>query len=844
VVSCPLCQQNTLHLFDDIVTDGIWLHCNACAAHGDIITFGAALWNTSLPTTLKKFAELGLVNSSEKDNLAGDYERALAKQQAIESFWFDAESQIWNHSDDIIACRLRELGVYHEINARGLVGVAHKDQVAKLCAALGHPKPKKAREDGATLVLPFYDLPSRITGVLLVQYDEEFKSKSVFIPTTSYKRQRPDAGYFLMQSALASAPAILKGAQFIVDDPFWAISAQCTQLQRGLGLLPIMASYSGPEANSYGSSWQAFPPISRLFQGSAVTPELISRAALAKGYACVTHLTNKTKSPNPIMAQLADIHKHAETWQTSLQKTLAGMSEIAAYSFASRLLVPHEKLNQFFKKDTAKFSPGFVSRVLTAVNVAPAAPTKAHRRWIVIEKESGWWNHIGHHVCSARIIIEKIVQADNGEKNYIGKIYAGDDVIEFSDSAAIIENMGLLAYAAATAAPYGKLIVFDRAWNRRSHLLAIQLHQPELIVVSSSIGWDERGSAFRFADYAIDTMGCIVPAPIGIAKKNRAVFPVPAQVAPPAIKQFLTPSYENAFVWNVFAAVATNLIAPILRKDNIATGLVGANFETAAKIGEALGCRNVRLSIVQKNHVSKQLGEYTSTLDWPMFASSAFDDATFNSSVTKCHNRALFARLTPLCSTIAPGYNWQVITGTAPPATTDFSVLQHVLPAYIQRTLRHRMRAMASGAPLSQAVLSDIHEWLTQTYGASFQLSCALNQLVTPEDAHVALMESVNNALQSEKLAILPRPRRKDQPQNYILRRKDNWWLSKRAIDRYFYTEKTTAPNWLIIVDLFTAAGVFAGEDVVHGAPGLLVNTNWCDRFWVDTNHSLARETG
>lgn len=841
VVSCPLCQQNTLHLFDDTITDGIWLHCNACAAHGDIITFGAAIWNTSLPSTLKKFAELGLINGGEKDHLAGDYERAVSRQKAIADFWCDAEAQIWNHGDDIIACRLRELGVYHEINASGLVGVAHKDQVVKLCAALGRAKPTKMRENGASLVFPFYDMPGRITGVLLVQYAEDFTSKSTFIPTTGYVRLRADAGYFLLHTALCKAPAALRGAQFIVDDPFWALSAQCAQLKRGLSPLPIMASYNGPEANSYGASWRAFPVIPRFFHGNVITPELISRACLAKGYVCVTHLTKKTSSPTPVMAQLADIHKHAETWQTSLQKTLNDMSEVAAHSFASRLLVPHEKLNLFFKKDGSKFSPGFITRVLNTVVVAPAAPTRAHRRWIIVEKENSWWNHIGHQVCSARIVIDKIVQSDTGDRNYAGKIYIDDTVIDFADSAQTIENVGLLAYAAAVAAPHGKLIVFDRAWNRRSHLLAIQLHQPELVVVSSKLGWDEHSSVFRFADYAIDNFGCATDTTIGVIKKTPTLFPRPTAVAPPAIRQFLTPSYENAFVWNVFAAIVTNLLAPILRKDNIATGIVGVGFDAAAKLGETLGCRHMRLSMVQKHHVSTQLNASTQTIDWPLFASSAFNDATFNSAVTKCHNRPLVCRLTDVCAAVAPGYNWQIINGTAPPVSTDFSVFQHVLPAYIQRVLRNRMRATANDKPLGLAVLQDVHEWLTQTYDTSFQLSCAVNQLVTPELAHTALMVELNNARQAEKIDVLPRPRRKDQPQNYLLRRKTHWWLNQRAIDRYFYNEKTTAPNWLIIVDLLTAAGVFAGEEVVQGAPGILVNTAWCDQFWVD-NNSIARE--
>ena len=842
-MNCPLCQQNTLHLFDDAATDGIWLHCNSCQVHGDIITFGASLWNTSLPDTINKFADLNLINHGEKDNMAGEYERALTRQSEIESFWFDAEAQIWNHSDDLIACRLRELGVQHEINAAGLVGVAYPDQVKKFCQAIGRPAPRSVRPRGTSLVLPYYDLPGRLTGVLLVQYSEEFDAKQNFMLVTSYKRRRPEAGYFLLKTALQPAAAMLRNTQFIVDDPLWALSMQCEHIQRGLPLLPIMASYTGQEANSYGLNWHSFPPISRIFQSRATTPELVSRACAARGYVAITSSTQrlKRKLSTDAMSRLAAMHANAETWQASLHRTMIGMSEIASHSFAARLTITPDKLAPFLKKISERFSIGFADRVLARVNALPAATTpKTSWRWLITPRSDGWWSVTNQRVSSANIVINKIIHADDGEKTYSGVIYLAGEEFPFSASADKIERAGLLAFAATHVAPHGKCIVFDRTWNRRSHLISIELNNPEFVSVSTRVGWDDRTNVFRFTNYEIKNDGTIAEALTTATKNKPILFPDPVSVAPPSIRTFLTPSPENAFTWTVFAAVASKLIDPILRRETIATAIPGDNFETALKIGAALGCSHTQAAILRRSEVSKYIYDKTHNCEWPTFVSSTFDDTSVSPIVPKCHNRPLLVRLSSAASFAAPSYGWQLLGGRACASDTDFSVLRYVLPAYIQHVLKNRMRLGLTNLNTTTAVLTDIYSWLDEIYSATFQLDYAINHLTA---ADIAFFGAVRAGIQAGKLDVLPQPRKSDQPSNYILRKKDHWWLNQRAIDRYFYISKALPPNWLMLVELLKNKNAFVGEELVRGMPGILVTTDVCDQYLLpDIN--AAREIG
>lgn len=844
VLNCPICHQNTLHLFDDLATDGIWLRCAKCGAHGDIITFAASIWNTSLPDVIDKFVDLRLINKTEKSAAEAEYSRALRKQTALQHFWADVETQLWNHDDDIVACRLRELGVKHEINPRNLIGVAHPDQIAALCVELGRPKPKQVRNRGVSIVFPFYDLPGRFTGVLLTQYSEEFAARNNFIPATGFKRRRPEAGYFLLDTVFVPAPDSLKNTQFVLDNANWVLQLQCDQLKRGLPLLPIVAGYTGTEANSYGRSWTAFPALTRLFQASAISPELVSRAATARGYICVTTpLHEKTRERDNPIKQLGHIRHAATTWQTSLTATLGQMSEIAAQSFAARLTISPDKLTPCLKRVGERFSTGFADRVLAqAILAAPLGSLQVAKNRTIVVRADGWWNSANCRVCSANVVISKIIQADNGERTYSGTIYVDGEQFEFADNAKRIERMGLLAYAQAFVAPKKKLIVFDNTWNKRSHLISIELNKPELVHVSSRLGWDEHASVFRFADFEITSDGTVTTTALPAPKKQRSLFPSPTPVAPPSIKQFLTPSPENAFVWSVFACVAADLAAPILRRDPVATGLTGAAFESAVRIGTALGCDSVYSTSLQRSYVSRHLSVTAENADWPIFAFSTFDDTSYGTVLPRCHTQPLFVKLSQPAAAIAPSYGWQVITGTPPPVTTDFTVLKHVLPAYIQRMLRQRMSLAAQTPNTAHAILRDLHVWQQETYGASFQPDYATNQLLTAAQAHASFFNELGRAVENGRLNVLPHPRNKAQAANYLVRKKDYWWLNQRAIDRYFYSNKTVVPNWLLIKELLIQSGAFIAEELMRGTPGIIVDVQWGDQFLLHSDE--ARETG
>lgn len=848
VVGCPLCHQPQLYLFDDIATDGIWLHCESCRAHGDILTFAALIWNTSLADSLTRFSDMGVIARNEGDRAAGEYSRAANRARAAIAFWADAEGQCWNHGDDIIACRLRELGLDRDISAcRGLVGVAHPDQVATYCSEVGKTAPARMREHGTSLVFPFYDLPGRLTGFLIVQYNDAFQSRRVFVPAMLYRKRKPDAGYYLLHTATLPAPKALRDSFFILDDPFSALKAQTAQARAGAPLLPIAAAYHGSDAVSYGNNWTAFPSTPRFFHGPVISPELVSQAAAARGYVCVlpNEQIERTATPSRTLMRLAAIRKQARTWQQSLEIGLKDMSELAAQAFCNRLLIPHDRLHLFFAERRGKFSPEYGARMLAHVEAPPIVPTKVHRRWVVIERDGGWWTHTGQHVCNARVEITRVIRANNGETLYTGIIDTATTQLTFTDTAKKIEQMGLLAFAAQHAAAAGILIRYDRAWNARAHLISMQLHEPELVHVSGRLGWDEKANQFCFYDYALTNNGEIVPAAFPNVRHDRcANFPRPDVLPPLSLRPLLTVSEDNSFIWSIFSAIVAQLVAPIVGKPAPIVALNPKAFDAALQVGAALDCPQLRIPSRGYVHCTQKITGTLSNAEWPTFISHSFNDKFFSTTVPRAIEGQGFVRLLDACAKAAPSYGWHWLAAPPPETLPKLDALRFVLPAYVQYVLQARAAVLAGENNTLLAILQGVAGWLDETHGATFNQARALNYVFTPARAHEILMSVCNDAILAGKLDVLPRPRRKDQPRNYLLRNKNNWWLNQPAIDRYFYSVGKLAPNWSAVTELLQKNHLLCGEETIHETPGILVNREWCDQFWSDYNPQSVRETG
>lgn len=834
VVNCPICRQNGLHLFEDAATNGVWLNCTNCHAHGDFITFGAAAWNLSLPETVAKFSEQGCLSEDKIHQTIAEYEKFYPRLVALETFVSDAFAQTWSHADDIVATRLRDWGVHREAgdNFNNIVGVADYAQITKICSTLGRSKPARLREDGSGIVFPFHDLPGRLTGFLLLQYNERLESKQTFIPLAHYKKTKPEAGYFFLQASILPPHQKFRDHQFISDDILWVLRAQCANLKHKFELLPLLGSYTGPEANSYGTSWQSLPDAKRIFYTPTYTPENIGRACCARGYVAASnpHFRQRDQYSfhEKAVGRLRDLLLSAETWHTALTNALQNQTELAAKSFCQRLVIPHDKLSGFLTAFDHPFSDGFTDAVLAAKKSALPQQINARQRWVPIARESGWWTGNGFQICNANPRVKKVLQADDGSRVYVGTVAGPGFSFDFTVDAQVIERQGLFKYTSTVLAKHGKLFVYEPQWNRKSLLIALQLHPPEVAAVRSKLGWDELTNSFRFSRYEITATGDIQrhePLPGQSYADN---FPEP-HVSAPGIEPLLGASNATAFSWAIAAHVIANLIAPILNRDQTALALTQENFSAAAKVASALNCRLTQTTIIKKNSMGNVIDRILASHDWPACILNVFHDTVFSRIIPHYHLQPIIIRTTKQCAISAASYGWQTVAPGVPENAPDCSALAYVLPNYLQSRLRQRWTNIYRQNDYVLAILGDLHEWLQQTHGNAFNLEFARRIIYNSNNAHELLKQELQTAIAQNRIKVVPQPLKRQQSSNYFVKQHNTWWLSRRAIDNYFFSLRSTPINWLGFVDALQKNELLVKEEIINNTVGVWIPSSWCD---------------
>ena len=846
---CPFCQARALYIYEDIARSDLWLDCTNCPAHGNILTFAADIWKIDLLAAIENFNAVG-VNTREasQDNIKGVV-RTDRIQRAYGAFWRLAESQVWQHGDDILSLKFKDLGLSNEIPCRGFVGTATAAQVAEFCSEVWCAYPKRMKSRRPFLVLPYYELPRLFSGLLLIQYQDEFDFKRAFIcanPNSRLNSEIREAGYFMLRQATLSAHPTVKNMQFAVDDPLWVIKAQTTQLRHGQELLPICASYYGPEAASLGRAMQSVSRAKRFFYSRTITPELITQAANGHGYICPI---KSDSLPRPIMPAktiriLGQLYRSAVTWQKTLTHVFENKNEVALQSFMSRLSIPVERIREFFAR-TKIVSEDAAAALIAKVNPTYLMSTESTSYTShILVRDGCWYTSRGLLICNCIPVIEQVVYTEN-HKYYAGYVKKQDKKIEFVEKSHQIEKLGLLEYAAQLMAAQKELVIFTPTWNRRAHITAMTFHAPEIVHTRVTPGWDENSREFHCTRYAIEQNGEIKAAPYPDIKTDKTFdLPYPYEVAPASIQELLTPSPDNAFVWTVVAAAIANILSPVAGRSLNSFCLPYELFTAARVILQQIGVKHLELRLCH-NAIGAAFARRIARTFWPrMFSLPINGDRMLTESIVKYPNRAAILQIAGPTTTIALSYGWQVIIGDIPAYGANYSAIPYVVAGYLQKAIKQRIGFVGPKRHLTAGILADLHKWLAETYGNTFNLACAEKRLLLPGQEHIALMTELNRAINAQELDIIPRPRQKNQPQNYIIRDGDSWWLNRKAIDRYFNSVSGPSPNWNSLADCFARDGVLRSEKMLHYNSWLLIDRNWCDKFWTNYGDVKSQEAG
>ena len=835
LVKCPHCDKLTLYLYEDNTEFDLWLDCLNCSAHGNIITFAADIWKVEWAEAIDKFDALGIhiIPVSERSRRLNRCQR----QVVMRKFWNVASEQLWAHGDAILAAKLMDMGLSAEIPCSGFIGAATAEQVEALYFDMTHKYPKRMSRRRPFLVFPYEDLPNRLSGVLLFQYYEEFDFRRVFCGTNHGKVQiLRDVGYFMLRKAVHANNAMIKNTQFMFDDPIWAVKAQMVQLRHGLPLLPICASYSGDTVcNSLGRLLAGCTNSRRFFYAKKISPDVVSQAVNSRSYICETDgkALPRPKSPQSTLKLLSRICGTAKTWKKTLELGLTELPTPALNDFISRLTIPVDKLREF-ARSTNIIDEATAAEINTGARYLKTntEDAGAHYRGSVNVNGDTLINSKSHVVCNCVPVIEKIVYTEEN-RYYIGHVRKSGKVYPFSDSAEVIDRHGLLEYVAKILAKHGELAIFGQYYNFRATEIIVSLYPPEIVNITTTPGWNEDLSEFCCGSYAIVNSGEIKALPeLSIRLPGQIALPEPNAIAPESVYELLTVSAENAMIWAIVSTVIANMLAPGFNKDQQGICVIDSVFPHVSEILTKLKAHD--LSRGNKNTWTPQqmMDLVDKTSNWPAIIETIAADSLIGRTLINCQNKPAYLAIKRASKPAALSYGWEIIDGPTLPPGTNYDSIPYVVTAYLSHAIRHRAALSAKGKELSEIILIDLHSWLMHTYNHTFNLERANKYIWRPGTEHIALMEEIINGINDELISLLPSPRRVNSRGAFIVRDKEGWWLNRPTINKYFKHLGVPEPNWLGITHTLAKTALLIEERTICNIPGLLVNRDWCDKFF------------
>jgi hypothetical protein len=817
ITQCPKCHKSALRVFADAPADGLWLTCRSCQTHGSIVTFAAQLWNNSVQAAIQQFVDNKLIAGDVAFKYGADEELNLTKEQVAHAFWKEAAAQTWTHTDGALQLKLKEFGLEYNLpGLERLVGVATKEQVKKLITEFPVEHLRTSKHGSEFLVFRFDDLPERISGFLLVQYNQEFHAKTTFVST----RKTENAGYYLLDYATLHNKA-LNGSAFIADDINWVLKVQATQLRFGLDPLPLCASYRGDKVKSSGVSMAALPTMPRFFHDRSQPGMAISQACTAKGYVC---LPIKSPSPTQIkpadtMSRLSRFRSSSQTWKSALYTILSRSSILEAKTIGAQLDIAPEQLRIFCADRRV---PDIIAQQLVTGAVTANAPIPVAANCL-IEQDGQWFTGVGRQVANGIIKITDVFQTDNGEQIYRGYAVVNGQRVDFTDPVKKIEALGLLNYVREKVGERGILFIYDRMWNSRALVSTLQMHPPKFTQISNKLGWNENTSEFQFPNYVITNTGTVVARDhLGT---RQTVFPEPNAVVPLSIRKILTPAHEYAPLWAGIAAVVGNIVAPICQKNFMAVAVHDNDYlAQMEKIGAQLACP------LRKPMGLKGVVNLAPKIDWPHIIAAPFDRKRLMQTITRYQQSPMVLQTYRATSVAATTYGWYALNTHGSIGNVDLSFLPYLLPAYVQHVLQRRMR-LGLESDFLRAVMVDLHGWLQETYDATFNLDHAHENLWSPANAATLVVQAIADEIAQKNIDVLPRPRRKDQAQNYILKNAETYWINESALSRRFVEMCGLAPDWVFVREALENLGVCPGQHTVLTYRGFYVDANWFTNF-------------
>lgn len=399
VVTCPLCRDDHLNVFEDTTSAGAWHYCYGCRHAGDMIELAAAVWKIEHAAAVSRLQSEGLLPVAETASVERYWLMAVRRRKRIVDYWAAAQHELAHTQRAGIQRLMCDMRIPRLTNPErwlsgpGLLLGGSATATAQNTLLSGQEKKISRRgifqSHGWANVLAvlFESLPRHPSGILLVGRDCWPEDQLFIHADVLRKTEKAEAG---LAGLVTLRSTFFPEHVFALDDPFLAVRLQVRHFQSHGQALPIVA-YRDTSRERTARAWVCLERRRPIFWGPRLSASMLNQAILTDGLISVPKLLDvsperfehylRLETP---LDMFKTAFKAARPWREFLTDWVSGRSD----SEAAPLL---EKIERY-GHDQALLSAGKeVQRLLGAKRGVRTVLIAGGRDQRISERNGMWY---------------------------------------------------------------------------------------------------------------------------------------------------------------------------------------------------------------------------------------------------------------------------------------------------------------------------------------------------------------------------------------------------------------------------------------------------------------------
>lgn len=841
----------------DAALSSEWVYCRECKFAGDMITLASRAWKLGINEVLHRFGMHDGIPDVVRDRhaIATYIENFHEPLMRMQQFW---ETCQLNH----IRAETGGLRVLQNRFGTGsatddwrertgqFVGSSSKHEVDCVMQPIktANWDETKSRRSGSfpsqtfkghkwneLLVVPFWDMPGRISAFLFIGRDGNVANDCVY---KSLIRDSQDAG-------LAMLPALLNGkhpqfghTKFVMTDVDVAIRFHARHSRDHSRVLPLAVAWDD-ERHATSDIWKWLTVQNLVFWGTDKL-KAIGHAKRANGTVSLLNVTATeldTNMRNYSPTEWLDrMRQTAVPWVVALQEHMKLLQDHELDEAVGKLGLQGQELEMFITgcpdelRERVRFASN--NRVFTS-------RTQFEKHW-VIAKNDGWYlERTGECISNMAVKIEQSMTTLDHKTYYRGYIEFEGEKYQFTEKATLLDR-GLLAWAQTYLRDHCRagVGVYYPSWNRKSCNLAIKISKTTSTKGVEVIGWDSKAHQFNFPTFAIAGEGKVVTDYTCLFNNPQVPahnLPVPGNIPRKHIEELSKCNDESQIFWATAACVVAGVVAAAVNRNQVPTLLGGHG---ACGVGSTaavrLGCAMIADPGQQ---LPSQLPAFRWTAGWPSLVPGVVPPSRYTWLEQDQAKNCIFSFSSVAGKVLAMRGRVNLIQHDRKLGSLQLlhNAAPYVVPNYLQDLYKRNIVLPDEQPDLAVDVLADLADWFGRIGGDMHAVNSAAKILSTPKSKSASdyFCELVLQLHGDGSLTFNEDGFHKADSGTAVVRVRDEEnliWISQDRFSEAVQAAGGVAPDLLLITNALMEQGSLVSEPTFQREQGWLLREQWWNR--------------